>query len=266
MSRIHATAIVDKGAKIGRNVSVGPCCIIGPNVELGDGVTLMSHVAVDGHATVGANTKIFPFAAVGFAPQNLKYKGEPTKLVIGNNTVIREHVTLHPGTKGGGGITTVGNNCLLMVGSHVAHDCKVGDHVLMANNATLGGHVVVGDHAVLGGLCAVHQFVRIGRHAMIGGMSGVEYDVIPYGSVAGNRATLSGLNIIGLKRRGFDRRQIHELRAAYRSLFAEQRTMSERVADVADAFQDNEAVMEIVTFLRDDSSRPVSLPKPNRAA
>lgn len=266
MGRIHDTAIVDKGAQLGRNVSVGPYCVVGPNVELGDGVTLTSHVAADGHTAIGANTKIYPFAAVGFAPQNLKYKGEPTRLVIGNNTVIREHVTLHPGTAGGGGITTIGNNCLLMVGSHVAHDCRVGDHVMMANNATLGGHVVVDDHAVLGGLCAVHQFVRIGRHAMIGGMSGVEYDVIPYGSVAGNRATLSGLNIIGLKRRGFDRKQIHDLRAAYRSLFANEGTMSERLADVADAFQDNEAVMEIVTFMRDDSSRPVSLPKPSRAA
>lgn len=266
MSRIHETAIVGKGAQLGRNVSVGPYCVVGPNVELGDGVTLTSHVAVDGHTTIGANTKIYPFAAVGFAPQNLKYKGEPTKLVIGNNTVVREHVTIHPGTVGGGGITTVGNNCLLMVGSHIAHDCRVGDHVMMANNATLGGHVAVGDYAVIGGLCAVHQFVRIGRYAMIGGMSGVDHDVIPYGSVMGNRAVLSGLNIVGLKRRGFDRRQIHDLRAAYRLLFAKEGTMNERVAGVANTFHDNEAVMEIVTFMRADSSRPVSMPTSSRAA
>lgn len=261
-ARIHPTAIVDPKAELARGVEVGPYSVIGPHVRLLDGVHIGPHVVVDGRTLVGAGTSIFPFASIGHIPQDLKYKGEPSELVIGAHNVIREHVTMNPGTEGGGMITRVGDRCLFMVGAHVAHDCKIGDQVVMANNATLAGHVEVGDWAVLGGLCAVHQFCRIGRFAMIGGMSGVENDVIPYGSVVGNRARLAGLNIVGLKRRGFTRDQIHNLRTAYRLLFAQEGTMAERLSDVEEIYHDNEVVMEIVAFIRADSSRAICQPRP----
>jgi UDP-N-acetylglucosamine acyltransferase len=261
---IHPTALVEKGARLGERVRIGPYCIVGPNVELNDDVELVSHVVVAGHTSIGAKTKVFPFASLGHPPQDLKYKGEPTRLVIGTNNIIREHATMNPGTAGGGGLTKVGSNGLFMVAIHVAHDCKVGDHVVMANNATLGGHVHVGDYAVLGGLCAIHQFVRIGRYAMIGGMSGVENDVIPYGSVMGDRARLSGLNIIGLKRRGFSREDIHNLRTAYRLLFAQEGTMAERLEDVAGLYGKSEPVMDLVEFISKDSARAICQPKPSQ--
>jgi UDP-N-acetylglucosamine acyltransferase len=260
MTQIHPTAIIADGARLGENVSVGAYCCIGPQVVLEDGVVLHSHVVVDGRTRVGANTRIFPFASIGHIPQDLKYKGESSELVIGRDNTIREHVTMNPGTEGGGMLTQVGNHCLFMVGAHVAHDCRIGDHVIFVNNATLGGHVEVGDWAILGGLSAVHQFVRIGKHAMIGGMSGIEADVIPYGTVIGNRARLSGLNIVGLKRRGFSRDVIHALRNAYRLLFAQEGTMAERLDDVAQVFSDNEPVMEIVEFIRAASSRALCQP------
>lgn len=261
---IHPTAIVEKGARFGARVRIGPYCVVGPYVTLGDDVELVSHVVIAGHTTIGEKTKIFPFASLGQPPQDLKYKGEPTRLVIGSNNVIREHVTMNPGTAGGGALTQVGSHGLFMVGIHVAHDCRVGDYVVMANNATLGGHVHVGDFAVLGGLCAVHQFVRIGRYAMIGGMSGVENDVIPFGSVMGDRARLSGLNIIGLKRRGFSREDIHNLRTAYRLLFAQEGTMAERLEDVAGLYNKSQPVMDLVDFIRVDSARAICQPKPNQ--
>lgn len=260
--RIHPTAIVDPQAELARGVEVGPFSIVGARVRLMEGVRVGPHVVVQGRTTVGPNTVIFPFASIGHIPQDLKYKGEPSELIIGAGNTIREHVTMNPGTTGGGMITRVGNECLFMVGSHVAHDCKIGDHVVMANNATLAGHVEIGDWAVLGGLCAVHQFCRIGKYAMIGGMSGVENDVIPYGSVVGNRARLAGLNIVGLKRRGFTREQIHALRTAYRLLFAQEGTMAERLLDVEEIYHDNEVVMEIVAFIRFDSNRAICQPIP----
>lgn len=266
MSNIHPTAIIDPSAELADDVSVGPYCCVGGSVKLGEGSVLHSHVVIDGNTTLGANCEVYPFASIGFPPQDLKYRGEPSSVEIGSGTVIREHVTIHPGTKGGGLLTKVGRNCLIMVGGHVAHDCHVGDNVVMANNATLGGHVRVGDFAVLGGLAGVHQFVRIGHHAMVGGLSGVENDVIPYGSVIGNRAYLSGLNIIGIKRRDFSRDDIHVLRAAYRLLFAEEGTMSERLSDVAEMFKDSAPVMEIVHFIQTDSSRSVCQPQIKRAA
>lgn len=266
MAIIHPTAIVDSGAEISATVEIGPYCCVGPKVRLGDDVRLHPHVVISGNTTLGAGCEVFPFAAVGNRPQDLKFKGGDTCVEIGAGTVIREHVTIHPGTEGGGRVTTVGNNCLVMVGAHIAHDCHVGDHVIMANNATLGGHVIVGDYAVLGGLAGVHQFVRIGHYAMVGGLSGVENDVIPYGSVMGNRAYLCGLNIIGLKRRGFSREQIHALRAAYRLMFAEEGTMSERLTDVAEMFKESAAVMDIVDFIQADSSRAVCQPQTKRAA
>ena len=266
MPDIHPTAVVDGGARIGANVTVGPYSIVGTGVELAEGVTVMSHVVVNGRTSIGANTKVYPFASVGLAPQDLKYKGEPSRLEIGCNNIIREHVTMHGGTEGGGMVTRVGNNGLFMVACHVAHDCRIGDHVVMVNNATLGGHVMVGDWAILGGLAAVHQYVRIGRHAMVGGLSGVENDVIPYGSVTGNRARLQGLNIIGLKRRGISRDDIHTLRNADRLLFAQEGTLAERLEDVADLFHDNRAVMEIIDFIRTESQRSICQPTLEDAA
>ena len=266
MTGIHPSAIVEDGAQIGQGVTIGPFCLVGPEARIDDGVSLHSHVVVTGRSRIGANTKIFPFASIGTPPQDLKYRGEPSELIIGCNNIIREHVTMNPGTEGGGMVTRVGNNCLFMVNSHVAHDCDIGDHVILVNNATLGGHVAVGDWAILGGLSAAHQFVRIGRHAMIGGMSGVENDVIPYGSVIGNRARLSGLNIVGLKRRNFSRETIHALRNAYRLLFAPEGTMAERIEDVAEVFHDNEPVMEIVNFIRADASRAICQPALDDAA
>ena len=266
MTEIHPTAIISDTAKIGTDVKVGAYSVVGPNVALADAVELMSHVVVEGHTSVGAGTRIFPFSSIGHQPQDLKYHGEPSRLEIGERNVIREHVTMNPGTDGGGMLTKVGDECLFMVGAHVAHDCIVNNNVILVNNATLGGHVVIDDWAIIGGLAAVHQFVRIGRHAMIGGKTGVEHDVIPYGTVTGNRARLEGLNILGLKRRGFSRDEIHDIRKAYRLIFAEEGTMAERVADVVEDFSENEPVMEIVNFIRSDSSRGICKPHMEDAA
>lgn len=261
MAEIHTTAVIEDGAVVGENVVIGPYCCVGRDVTLGDGVRLLSHVVVTGATSIGPNTHIYPFASIGHQPQDLKYRGEASRLEIGANNIIREQVTMNPGTEGGGMVTRVGNNCLFMVGAHVAHDSTVGSHVIFANNATVGGHVSVDDFAILGGLSAVHQFVRIGRHAMVGGMSGVEQDVIPYGSVIGNRARLAGLNIVGLKRRGFSRGDVAILRKAYRLMFAEEGSMAERLIDVSEMYKENQAVMEIVEFIRGDSSRAICQPR-----
>jgi len=258
---IHPTAIVEDGATLADGVFIGPYCMVSAEAVLGEGVRLISHAIVAGRTTIGPNTHIYPFASVGHPPQDLKYRGEPSRLEIGANNIIREHVTINPGTEGGGMLTSIGNNCLLMVASHVAHDCHVGSHVIFANNATLGGHVRVDDYVILGGLAAVHQFARIGRHAMVGGLSGVEQDVIPYGLVLGNRACLAGLNVIGLKRRGFSRSEVATLRKAYRLLFAEEGSMAERLNDVSEMYFDNQAVMDIVDFIRTDSNRAICQPR-----
>ncbi len=262
MSHIHPTAIVAEGAKIGKDTRIGPYCVIGRNVVLGDDVELISHVVVDGHTSIGSGTKVYPFASLGHAPQDLKYKGEPSRLEIGEQNTIREHVTMNPGTEGGGMLTKVGDRCLFMMASHVAHDCRVGNQVILANNATLAGHVHVGDNVVIGGLAAVHQFVRIGRHAMIGGLSGVEHDVIPYGSVMGERANLAGLNLVGLKRRNFSREAIHALRNAYKMLFEENNSVLEqRVNKVRKDFSTQPEVLEILEFIHEASSRSLCIPK-----
>jgi len=261
MTQIHPTAIVAPGAMLAQDVVIGPYCIVGENVTLDSGVMLRSHVVVEGRTAIGAGTRIFPFASIGLEPQDLKYNGEESALVIGRDNRIREHVTMNPGTAGGGMITRIGDNCLFMVGVHIAHDCRIADHVIMANNATLAGHVVIDDHAVLGGLCAIHQHVRIGRHAMIGGMSGVERDVIPYGQVMGDRARLCGLNIIGMQRRGFSREDIQGLRAAYQFLFSSDGTLSDRVSETADRFSGIPPVDDILQFIRADSSRAICQPK-----
>ncbi|MEM9766199.1 MAG: acyl-ACP--UDP-N-acetylglucosamine O-acyltransferase [Pseudomonadota bacterium] len=258
---IHPTAIVEDGAVLGASVSIGPYAHIGPKVVLDDGVEIFSHAVVAGHTHVGARTRIWPFASVGHQPQDLKFRGEPSRLEIGADCMIREHATLSPGTEGGGMLTSVGDGCLFMMGSHVGHDCVVGSGVIMANNATLGGHVSVGDHAVLGGLCAVHQWVRIGVGAMVGGMAGVERDVIPYGSVIGNRAHLGGLNTIGLRRRGADRETIRALRLAVDRLFEDEGPMSERADRVAAGFPGNAMVAELAVFVSGTTRRRFCLPR-----
>jgi UDP-N-acetylglucosamine acyltransferase len=261
MPRIHPTAVVDPGAALAEDVEIGPYCVIGGEVALGARVTVVAHVVIGGRTTVGDGTRIFPFASIGLEPQDLKYQGEASRLMIGRRNTIREYVTINPGTAGGGMVTRVGDDCLLMVGAHVAHDCRIGNHVIMANNATLGGHVVVEDYAILGGLSAVHQFVRVGRHAMIGGMSGVERDVIPYGQVMGDRARLTGLNIIGMQRRGFSRDDIQGLRGAYQFLFSDAGTLNDRVNEAAERFRGIGPVDDIVAFIRADSSRAICQPK-----
>ncbi|MEM9045701.1 MAG: acyl-ACP--UDP-N-acetylglucosamine O-acyltransferase [Pseudomonadota bacterium] len=258
---IHPTAIIEDGAVIGSGVRIGPYCVIGGEVELAEGVELISHVVVAGRTKIGSGTRVWPFASVGHQPQDLKFKGEASRLEIGAECMIREHATLNPGTEGGGRLTSLGDRCLMMMGSHVGHDCHVGSSVIMANNATLGGHVHVGDFALLGGLSAVHQFVRIGTHSVVGGMTGVEKDVIPFGSVLGDRASLGGLNLIGLKRRGFDRQTIHSLRTAYRELFEGEGRLTDRAQDVGAKYPDIEPVQQIVAFIAADSSRSFCTPR-----
>ncbi len=264
MVNIHKTAIVAGGATIGDDVYIGAFSIIGADVKLGNGVKLHSHIVIDGDTDIGDNSEIFPFASIGTEPQDLKFAGEKSKLIIGKNNKIREYVTMNPGTKGDNLLTEIGDNCLFMISSHIAHDCIIGNNVILANNATLAGHVVVGDFAIIGGLSAVHQFVRIGAHAMIGGMSGVENDVIPFGSVMGERANLSGLNIIGMKRRGFSKNDIHILRNAYKMLFSDQGTLIERTNEVAKIFGKNAVVANIVEFINKSSSRGLTQPEINK--
>jgi UDP-N-acetylglucosamine acyltransferase len=252
---IHPSAQIDPLAQLGRDVRIGPFCTVGPDVVIEDGVELVSHVVVDGHTRIGPGVVLFPFCTVGLAPQDMKYRGEPTRCVIGARTQVREHCTIHRGTATGRGITTVGSDCMLMAVAHVAHDCSVGDHVIIANNAVMGGHVSIGDHAVIGGSAAIHQFVRIGRAAMIGGVSGVEGDVIPFGSVLGNRARLVGLNVVGLKRRGFEKAAIMSLRAAFRVLFRDAGVFAQRLAETRETFGADPLVAEVLTFVDGESHR-----------
>lgn len=265
MTAIHPTALIAEGAVIGKDVEIGPYCVIGPQVRIGSSVKLHAHVVLEGITSIGEGTEIFPFAVIGSRTQDKKYDGEPAELVIGRNNVIREHVTMNPGTKGGGMRTVVGDGGLFMVGSHVAHDCRVGNNVIMANNATLGGHVHVGDHAVIGGLAAVHQFVRIGAHAIIGGMSGVESDVIPFGRVKGERAFLAGLNLIGLERHGFSKEEIKTLQKAFNRLFDNEGTLEQRIETVASEFSGDGLVMDVVRFAREKTRFPLCQP-PRKAA
>lgn len=258
---IHPTAIVGAGAKIGTDVKIGPYCMVGDLVELGDGCELVSHAVVEGRTKIGSGTKIYPFASVGHAPQDLKYHGEESRLVIGSECTIRENVTINPGTEGGGMETRIGDNCLLMASAHVAHDCQVGNRVVLANYVGLAGHAVVEDFVTFGGICVVHQYVRIGAHAFVGAHSMVDADVIPYGLAVGNRAKLAGLNLVGLKRRQFDREDIHALRTAYRMIFASEGTLRERVNDAAEIFSGNKLVQDVVAFLNDGSDRAICAPR-----
>lgn len=262
-NKIHASSDISADAKIGSNVEIGPFCQVGPNVEIGDNVKLHSHVVLCGQTSIGDDCEIYPFASLGKIPQvaNFIDPEQQSKLIIGKNNRIREHVTMHSGTEHGGWVTKVGDNGLFMAGSHIAHDCILGDDIIFANNATLGGHCTIGDGAILGGLTAVHQFVRIGHKAFIGGMSGVEHDVIPYGMAIGHRAGLGGLNIVGLKRSGFSREDIHQLRNAYQDIFADKGTLKERVAQVEKDYKDNECVQEMLDFIRNESSRALCVPR-----
>ncbi|MHA1539364.1 MAG: acyl-ACP--UDP-N-acetylglucosamine O-acyltransferase [Alphaproteobacteria bacterium] len=260
---IHPTAIIEDGAQIGKNVEIGAYSCIGASVDLHDNVKIHSHVVVGGETVVGEGTEIFPFASIGLIPQDLKYHGEASTLIIGKNNVIREHVTMNPGTESDNMVTKVGDNCLFMIGVHIAHDCVVGNNVIMANNAAIAGHVIVEDFAIIGGFSAVQQFVRIGAHAMIGGMSAVDSDVIPFGLMMGERANLQGLNLVGLKRRDFTKDEMSNLRAAYKEIFSKEGALSERVAKVKSLFADNVLVMEVVRFLEFDSKRKISQPSDN---
>ncbi|WP_421791535.1 acyl-ACP--UDP-N-acetylglucosamine O-acyltransferase [Hyphobacterium sp.] len=258
--RIHPTAIVEDSVKLGADVEIGPFCIVEGDVELGDGVRLMSHVTVAGKTTIGEQTVVYPYASLGHPPQDLKFKGEETRLIIGKRNTIREYATMHPGTGVGRAETVVGDDGFFMIGTHVAHDCIVGNGVVLSNHAVLGGYTVVEDQVILGGYTGVVQFTRIGRQSFINAMSLLTKDVIPYGAAGGNHAHLEGLNLVGLRRRGHSRAAIKELRTAYRLLFAEEGSFSERLEDVAGLYAENPAVMEIVGFIRAEPSRSICMP------
>ena len=256
---IHISSVISKKAKIGKNVKIGPFCNIGELVELHDNVELASNIHIEGNTKIGKGTKIFSFASLGAPPQDLKYNNEPNSLVIGENNTIREHVTINPGTEGGGGKTIIGNNCLFMISSHVAHDCKVGNNVIIANNVPLGGHVTIEDSVVIGGNSAVQQFTRIGRLAMIGGMTGVLKDVIPFGLSVGNRNYLQGLNLIGLRRKNYDNKKIMNLDKAYKAIFSS-KNLHDNLSKINDEFKGNELVNEVINFIEKDKKRPICLP------
>ncbi len=260
-AEIHQMAVVEDGAVIGPNCKIGAFCVVGPEVTLGDGVELKSHVVVEGWTEIGDGTIIFPFASIGHIPQDLKFGGERTKLEIGKRNRIREHVTMNPGTEGGGGLTKVGDDGLYMMGVHIGHDCIVGNNVVLANNASLGGHCIIEDFVVMGALSGVHQFCRIGRGAMIGGLAAVVADVIPYGTVMGDRATLEGLNLVGLKRRGSEKNEINGLRAAFKLLFTGTGSLRERAGTMQMEYASNALVQDVTDFILEDSSRHITTPK-----
>jgi len=258
---IHPTAIVEDGAKLGNDVEVGPYCLVGKDVTLGDGVEMLSHAVVTGRTSVGPRARIFPFASIGHRPQDLKYAGEPSTLEIGADVTIREHVTINPGTAGGGMITRIGDRCLIMIGAHIGHDCIIGSNCVLSNNVTFAGHCRVDDYVVMSGYSGATQFVHIGAHAFVGGLSKVEKHLIPYGTAVGNPAELSGLNLVGLKRRGFDREAIHNLRTAYRMIFASEGTLRERVDDAAAIFPNDQLVQDVVKFIVEAKDNPLTLPR-----
>ena len=256
---IHSSSVIAKKAKIGKNVKIGPFCNIGDYVQLDDNVELISNVHIEGNTKIGEETKIFPFASIGSPPQDLKYKNEPNSLVIGERNTIREHVTINPGTVGGGGQTTIGDDCLFMISSHIAHDCKVGNNVIIANNVPLGGHVTIEDSVVIGGNSAVQQYTRIGRLAMIGGMTGVLKDVIPFGLSIGNRNYLQGLNLIGLRRKNYENKKIMELSKAYKEIFSS-KNLHENLNKINSEFKDNDLVEEVINFIAKDKKKAICAP------
>ena len=256
---IHKTAIVDQKAKISSNITIGAYSVIGPDVEIDENTIIHSHVNISGHTKIGKENKIFPFASIGNDPQDLKYNAEKTRLIIGDKNTIREYVTINPGTKGGGGKTLIGDNCLFMISSHVAHDCLVGNNVIIANNVPLGGHAIIGDNVVIGGNSAVQQFTRIGKMAMIGGMTGVLNDVIPYGLSTGNRNSLKGLNLIGLRRSKFENKKILDLSEAYKRIFVT-KNIIENISNLNGSFKENTLVKEVIEFITKDKKRSICTP------
>ena len=252
---IHPTSIISSSSLIGQNVKIGPFCIIGPEVTLGDGVELKSHIVIEGTTTIGNNTIIYPFASIGQAPQILKYHGEKSKTIIGHNNIIREYVTIQAGSEDGGMVTSVGNHCLFMVGAHIAHDCKLGDNIILANYVSLAGHVEIDDHVIIGGLSAIHQYVRIGRHAMVGGVSALVRDLIPFGLATNDRASLENLNLVGMKRRGFDKQETLDSVKAVDEIFIGDGTLVSRIDKASKKYKDNVIVQEIIQFLKKDNSR-----------
>ena len=256
---IHKTAIIDSKAKISEGVKIGPYCVIGSNVEIGEETEIKSHVNITGNTKIGKKNKIYPFSSIGNDPQDLKFQGEETKLEIGDHNKIREYVTINPGTKGGGGLTKIGDNCLFMVSAHIAHDCFVGNNVILANNVPLGGHANIGDNAIIGGNSAVQQFTRIGKSAMIGGMCGVVRDIIPYGIAHGNRSVLQGLNLIGLRRKNIPNKEIMILSNAYKEIFKNE-NLTENLNNLSNEFKENELVQEVIKFIEEDKKRPICTP------
>lgn len=265
-ARIHPSAIVEPGADLGADVVIGPFCHVGPDVVLGDRVQLQSHVVVTGATILGAGCRVFPQAVLGCAPQNTAHQGGRTTLTVGDNTVIREGVTMHPGTDTARGATSVGSNCNFLAYSHVSHDSIIGDHVTFANNVMLGGHCEIGDHVIIGGGSALHQFVRIGHHAFIGGLTGIEGDLIPFGMATGDRAALGGLNIIGMRRAGIKRSEMHALRHAYKALFDRARPIRENAEQVASEFSESGLVQDVVAFVQSGGKRPFITPPLSEAA
>jgi UDP-N-acetylglucosamine acyltransferase len=256
---IHKSSVIDTKAKISKNVKIGPFCYVGPDVQLNENVELVSNVHIEGNTNIGHSTKIFPFASIGTQPQDLKYKNEKNSTIIGDNNIIREYVTINPGTERGGLITIIGNNCLFMISSHIAHDCKIGNNVIIANNVPLGGHVTIEDSVVIGGNSAVQQFTRIGRLAMIGGMTGVLKDVIPFGLSIGNRNYLQGLNLIGLRRKKYENQKIMGLDKAYKEIFSS-KNLHDNLSKINGEYKDNELVNEVITFIEKDKKRPICSP------
>ena len=256
---IHKTAIIDPKAKISSNVNIGAYTVIGPDVEINENTNIHSHVNISGQTLIGNENNIYPFASIGSDPQDLKYNGEKTKLLIGNNNTIREYVTINPGTLVGGGETKIGNNCLFMISSHIAHDCLVGNNVIIANNVPLGGHVIIDDNVVIGGNSAVQQFTRIGKMAMIGGMTGVLHDVIPYGLSTGNRNSLQGLNLIGLRRAKFENKDILGLSEAYKEIFAT-KNINENISKLNGSYQENPLIKNVIDFITKDKKRSICTP------
>ena len=264
MNLNYTSSSVHKEAEIDKNVKVGPFSVIGPNVKIGKNCIIHSHVVIDGFTTIGSGNEIYPFCVLGSKPQHMKYSGEISELIIGDNNIIREHVTMHPGTEVGIKKTVVGNGGFFMVGSHVAHDCIVGNNVVFVNNAVIGGHVEISDFVYLGGQSAIHQYCRIGKHAIIGAGTTIDGDVIPFSSVVGSRGFLSGLNLVGLKRRCFSKDEIKTLRNVYRLLFAPEGTFVERLSEVKDLYKDNVIINEILEFLSSNSNRPLVQPRMDR--
>jgi UDP-N-acetylglucosamine acyltransferase len=256
---IHKTALIDSKAKISSNVEIGPYTIIGPNVAIEEGSVIQSHVNIVGNTFIGKGNKIFPFASIGNHPQDMKYKGEETKLLIGDNNTIREYVTINPGTAQGGGLTKVGNNNLIMISAHIAHDCIIGNNVVIANSAAIAGHAEINDYVIIGGNCGIQQFTRIGKMAMIGGMTGVSRDVIPYGLSTGNRNYLNGINIVGLRRNKVSNKEIKGLTDAYKEIF-KTKSLNENLNKLNGDFKENVLVKNVIDFINKDKKRPICTP------